>query len=68
MFLVENSFEIGRTAILRNDPDEAVRFVTGIMLLPGDQIMYRLSFENIESWHYEFELFSYIEKVVDEDI
>ena len=53
---INNKFNITQTVFVITDTSQYSRIVTGIIINPNNTILYRVSFGEIESIHYEFEL------------
>jgi hypothetical protein len=49
-------FQIGQSVYLINDQQQKPRFVTGITLKPFYSVVYELTSETVESWHFGFEI------------
>lgn len=54
--VVDNKYNFGDIVFLATDNDQNQRIVTGISILPGDVILYDLSYGSCNSSHYEFEI------------
>ena len=49
-------FKIGQTVYLKTDKEQSPRVVTGISLKPSNSVIYCLSQNITETWHYGFEI------------
>jgi hypothetical protein len=67
MMLVENKYNLNEFVLLRSDETETLRIITGILVIPGNVIMYRLMEGSYKSWHFEDELFSHVRLLREED-
>jgi len=56
MMIIENSFSLGDLVSCISDENDLGRLITGIVIYPGNQLMYICKCGNIESYHYEIEL------------
>jgi len=52
----EFEFQIQQIVYLRTDKEQVPRFVTGISLRPFNSVIYRLTQNTTETWHYGFEI------------
>jgi hypothetical protein len=51
-------FQVGHIVYLKTDTEQAPRIVTGITLRPQGTIVYGLTHNTAETWHYAIEISS----------
>lgn len=52
-------YYIGDMVYVKTDPDQHLRIITGIMLLPNKGVMYMLSYDDTSHSYYEEEITPY---------
>ena len=52
---IDNKYDIGQTVYLKTDKDQLERIITSIQI-SYNNLLYRLSCVDTETWHYDFEL------------
>lgn len=53
---IDNEFDFGDEVYLVTDPDQSLRIVTTMSIMPKRLIMYELSKSEQASWHFDFEI------------
>ena len=53
---IDSIYGFGDEVYLKSDPDQTLRVVIGIVVKPGNQVLYELACGSESSDHYEFEI------------